>query len=276
MNGLACGATMSQSPFGSECMPSVDIDHPRCPYCHAAVKPGDGAKQSCGDCMAWHHSECWQDHGGCSACNQTQPATAPSDRTGKVLDAPADAVKSGSRALGVGLASLAFVALAAWAIAEYRVPPPPAPMPGVEAPAPDTRWHERFLGATSEEEKTRWCRVGAEGGDPAAMNLLGFRLAGGIGCQTDFEEAVLWGRKGAELGHGNAMFGYARMLEGGFGVARDPEHAAYWYRRAVAAGDPQAPHHLEALLNRHPDLRAAPTQQPFNPARPWVSDGSGR
>ena len=51
------------------------------------------------------------------------------------------------------------------------------------------------------------------------------------------------------------MFGYARMLEGGFGVPKDPAQAAHWYRRALEAGDPQAPHHLERLLLKHPDLR---------------------
>jgi TPR repeat protein len=132
------------------------------------------------------------------------------------------------------------------------VPPPPLPL--VEG----TGWHDKFLEATSEEEKTRWCRVGAEAGDPAAMNMLGFRLVSGLGCTRDDEEAVRWGRKGAELGHSNAMFGYARMLEHGSGTEKDLEAAAHWYRRSVAAGDPQAPHHLERLLEKHPELRTAP------------------
>ena len=57
------------------------------------------------------------------------------------------------------------------------------------------------------------------------------------------------------MGHSNAMFGLAMMLEGGHGVPKDEEEAVYWYRRALEAGDPQAPHHLELLLERRPDLR---------------------
>jgi TPR repeat protein len=229
---------------------SIEIDHPRCPFCHADVVPGQGAKQSCGDCMAWHHEECWETHGGCSACNQSRSATSSRRSTPGKGKAPA------SRGAGLfALAACSLVGLVVAGLFLARPEPAREGPPPAAAPAIDKTWHTEFMKAKAEDEKTRWCRVGAEAGDPAAMNLLGFRLAGGIGCATDFEEAVLWGRKGAELGHSNAMFGYARMLEGGFGVPKDPAQAAHWYRRALEAGDPQAPHHLERLLLKHPDLR---------------------
>lgn len=40
---------------------------PRCPYCHETVG-ASATKTGCEECMAWHHKECWTEHGGCSAC----------------------------------------------------------------------------------------------------------------------------------------------------------------------------------------------------------------
>lgn len=241
--------------------PGLGVEHPRCPFCHAPVLPGrEDAKQSCGECMAWHHAECWETHGGCAACNAQRPATSSAraraqaalEKTGstepEVPGPPPRAPWLRSRLVGALLGiGLLGGGVAGWLYA--RSAPPPAP--AVEAAA----WHQGFLDATTEEDKTRWCRVGAEARDPAAMNLLGFRLAGGIGCRQDMEEAVRWGRRGAELGHSNAMFGVGRMLELGYGAPQDLQEAAYRYRRAIEAGDPNGQPALEDLLRRHPELR---------------------
>lgn len=45
----------------------IKIDRPRCPFCHEAVGSED-AKRGCEECMAWHHAECWAEHGRCAAC----------------------------------------------------------------------------------------------------------------------------------------------------------------------------------------------------------------
>lgn len=231
---------------------AIEVEHPRCPFCHAAVLPGAAdQKQSCAECMAWHHAECWATHGGCAACNAAQPATSASARAraerlaaGEKEKGEPPAARWRWRSLGAGLLAAVLAATLTWSR--------PAPA------RPGAGWNEGFLAASSEEEKTRWCRVGAEAGDPAAMNLLGFRLAGGIGCAQDSVEAVRWGRRGAELGHSNAMFGLAMMLEGGHGTPQDLREAAHWYRRALQAGDPQAQPALERLLARHPELREEP------------------
>ncbi|MDF1665998.1 MAG: hypothetical protein P1V97_29850 [Planctomycetota bacterium] len=55
----------------------VNSTAPRCPYCHDSVTV-HSSKQACESCMAWHHKECWQEHGGCSGCGgqkQSSPAT---------------------------------------------------------------------------------------------------------------------------------------------------------------------------------------------------------
>ena len=45
----------------------LKINRPRCPYCHDDIKPG-GDNQACHECLAWHHSECWTQHGACVGC----------------------------------------------------------------------------------------------------------------------------------------------------------------------------------------------------------------
>lgn len=49
----------------------VAVEHPRCPYCRDAVAPG-ARKTACDACMAWHHTDCWSEHGACSACGAVQ------------------------------------------------------------------------------------------------------------------------------------------------------------------------------------------------------------
>jgi len=39
----------------------------KCPFCHDQVSPS-ASKTGCESCMAWHHQECWDSHGACSAC----------------------------------------------------------------------------------------------------------------------------------------------------------------------------------------------------------------
>lgn len=49
----------------------VNNSAPRCPYCHEAVTI-DSSKTACESCMAWHHKDCWAEHGACSACGREQ------------------------------------------------------------------------------------------------------------------------------------------------------------------------------------------------------------
>lgn len=62
-------------------MTDVQVEHPRCPFCHLGVRPGVAeARRACEACMAWHHAECWAEHGRCSACGHSGDAaqTPPS------------------------------------------------------------------------------------------------------------------------------------------------------------------------------------------------------
>lgn len=43
------------------------VEHPKCPYCHEAVRASDD-KAPCLACMAWHHRACRAEHGRCAAC----------------------------------------------------------------------------------------------------------------------------------------------------------------------------------------------------------------
>ncbi len=57
----------------------VQVQRDRCPYCHDPVAPSQD-KLSCDGCMAWHHEECWLEHGSCSACGVERFA---GDRSGE-------------------------------------------------------------------------------------------------------------------------------------------------------------------------------------------------
>jgi len=45
----------------------IHIEKPRCPYCHEDIKIG-GDNYACHECMVWHHTACWTEHGECVAC----------------------------------------------------------------------------------------------------------------------------------------------------------------------------------------------------------------
>ncbi len=51
---------------------TVQVQHPRCPFCHDPVVPSDG-KAACDRCMSWHHVDCWAEGGRCAACGATDP-----------------------------------------------------------------------------------------------------------------------------------------------------------------------------------------------------------
>jgi TPR repeat protein len=212
----------------------IGMEHPRCPYCHEDVRPGDDeAKQSCGSCMAWHHAECWQDHGGCSACNQkdtestrltraAEPTTITASKAKAPLEPLTPAATPSLRRGALVIVALCFAAL----VGTYRVLAPATPVGGepfaAEAPA-SPAWKLALAAATTEEQRTAAVREGAEAGDPGAMNQYGFRLMTGTGCEPNVEEAAVWGRRAAEAGHAEAMFGLAMLYEQGRGVARDEE-----------------------------------------------------
>lgn len=45
----------------------VKVNKPRCPFCHSDFFVEE-EKTGCPRCMAWFHSECWAEHGGCTSC----------------------------------------------------------------------------------------------------------------------------------------------------------------------------------------------------------------
>ena len=51
----------------------------KCPYCHDSIQ-GDLRKKGCQDCLAWHHLDCWNEHGRCASCqaeDQTDEHSQP-------------------------------------------------------------------------------------------------------------------------------------------------------------------------------------------------------
>jgi hypothetical protein len=59
----------------------VRVEHPRCPFCHEAVRPEE-EKAACLHCMAWQHGECWRELGErCGSCRRSRYETAPATPT---------------------------------------------------------------------------------------------------------------------------------------------------------------------------------------------------
>lgn len=54
----------------------VQVERPRCPYCHDPVAPGGDEAHGCGGCLAWQHRACWEEHGACGACGRAAAAGA--------------------------------------------------------------------------------------------------------------------------------------------------------------------------------------------------------
>lgn len=222
----------------------------RCPYCHEGVAVDDPHQVACRACLGRHHQACWEEAGRCAACRgqvALGPEAAGPSRAGR---------RPGLAGLG-GLLLAAGLGLGALTLALWtgdRGTGDAGTGAGRAPPAAGAFGPLDLSG--SDEEVTDRLRARAAAGDPAAMNLLGFRLMQGLGCERDDAEAYRWGRAAAEAGHAEAMYGVALLLEqGGEGVPRDEAAAAAWYRRAVAAGDTLAGPALERLLARRPDLR---------------------
>ncbi len=100
----------------------------------------------------------------------------------------------------------------------------------------------------SVEGALRWCRLGAERDDPAAMCLVAVSHQVGIGVEASSEAAAAWYRRAADLGYPPAMYYYSLALEAGTGVAADPTAAMMWCRRAAGRGFPEAETRLGKAL----------------------------
>lgn len=94
-----CVSVTSRTP-----QPVVKALHPPCPYCHGPVEPRQ-IKAACDGCMAWHHRECWEEHGACAACAfPDPPLCAPEmDLSSGDLDPVRDELRLGTPGAAQGL-----------------------------------------------------------------------------------------------------------------------------------------------------------------------------
>ncbi len=98
---------------------AVDVQRPRCPYCHDEVIPGEG--RGCADCMGWTHDECWVEHGSCPACGaasslSANPAPVQKPAEKPAAETPAElaeraAQDAGQRSSNLILGGILFVVL---------------------------------------------------------------------------------------------------------------------------------------------------------------------
>ncbi len=78
----------------------VHVAANRCPFCHTDIL-GEGLKQGCPSCMAWHHTDCWREGGlSCSSCGFTEPSQAKLEPGPYVLAGSPDPPLHGPRSPG--------------------------------------------------------------------------------------------------------------------------------------------------------------------------------
>ena len=151
-----------------------------CPYCRFAFKAGLPAVQ-CGSCRAVHHTECWQDNGGCAVMACTS--------------APAPMVSPPS--------------MPAYATAQPAPPAPPAPLQGA---TPSAAEFADRLGA--------WARTpAAHAAAGSAAICLAIMLAAGIVVAVLTPDASLLGIAGGSSGVlGEAIRDTVATTQAGFGT----------------------------------------------------------
>jgi TPR repeat protein len=78
--------------------------------------------------------------------------------------------------------------------------------------------------------------IRARQGQPAAMYMLAYQYAYGIGTERDHAAAAEWAEKAATRGHARAMQMLGRQLKYGIGVTADEETSAKWMLSAAREG----------------------------------------
>lgn len=285
----------------------LHVDAARCPFCHELVEPKDPSKQACTDCMAWHHSECWGEHGGCAACQQR--AEKKSRGPGLAIGIAVFLVGGALLALFITGLMLALLvggesapsqtidvfppSVSPPEIVEVEVSPRKVSTPGrrsYEAPTQADlaagvfyqRGKELMRQGREVEANAAYAeaKVAFEAeialGNGRSMSALGWMYQTGKGVPQSDAEAVALYRKGAEAGYHRAMTNLADMLAVGRAGKVDPEAAERWYLAAIQAGSPSARSKLGALRSPRPCTVCDEPRGPDGPCPHCGEDGSNQ
>ncbi|EEH55848.1 uncharacterized protein MICPUCDRAFT_10629, partial [Micromonas pusilla CCMP1545] len=89
-----------------------------------------------------------------------------------------------------------------------------------------------------------WWRKGADRGDAASMQGIGYCYYFGEGVELDHRKAFEWVEKASELGHVGATHDLADYYRSGIGVEKDVPKAVELYVKAAGLGDSYAAREL--------------------------------
>ena len=89
-----------------------------------------------------------------------------------------------------------------------------------------------------------WWRKGADRGDAASMQGIGYCYYFGEGVELDHRKAFEWVEKASELGHAEATCDLADYYRSGIGVEKDVPKAVELYVKAAGLGDSYAAREL--------------------------------
>jgi TPR repeat protein len=94
--------------------------------------------------------------------------------------------------------------------------------------------YETGFGVTQDYAKAReWYQKAADKGNADAMASLGLAYQNGRGGAPDYVKAREWFEKAADKGEANAMFFLGLLYNYGFGVAQDYVNAREWFERPL-------------------------------------------
>jgi TPR repeat protein/energy-coupling factor transporter ATP-binding protein EcfA2 len=100
----------------------------------------------------------------------------------------------------------------------------------------------RGMDINTKKEAFVLFQAGADHGDAASMQSLGYLYLEGFGVTRDYTKAREWFEKAADKGNAGAMARLGLLYQNGEGVARDYLKARQWYERANDKG------HVEGML----------------------------
>jgi TPR repeat protein len=114
-------------------------------------------------------------------------------------------------------------------------------------------------------------KAGAEHGDAASMNILGWIYGTGFGVPQDYAREREWYEKAADKGNTNAMFNLGWLYYSGQGVSQDYAKARDWYEKAADKGNAAAMVNLGRLYEKGEGMA-----QDLPKARDWYEKAANK
>jgi TM2 domain-containing membrane protein YozV len=128
--------------------------NPTCPYCRTEIGTTEGDRIDCPGCGTPHHSDCFQENGGCTVfgCSHAPVEEPKINVSGTDLIGAVSQPQTPAPGLAFGSGMFSMAAEASKASGQPPIsapaPPPPPPLTGTGAPPPPMPQNRVITGAT--------------------------------------------------------------------------------------------------------------------------------